>query len=93
MESDGKLYVPSGYMRSALGRIWKHWAVDADEGDGLAVVRINGTRYERQLVRIEGGPALDGVVAKLTLKYGPGANTAAVEAGDLWIFELAPRGS
>ena len=26
MESDGKVYVPSGYMRSLLGRLWKEWA-------------------------------------------------------------------
>ena len=56
MESDGKVYVPSGYMRSMLGRIWKDWAFQADEGNGLAVVRLNGTRYERQLVRIKEGP-------------------------------------
>ena len=26
MESEGKIYVPSGYMTSFLGRIWKDWA-------------------------------------------------------------------
>jgi len=93
MESEGKVYVPSGYMRSTLGRIWKDWAFQADAGDGLAVARIDGIRYERQLIRIKNGPALDGVVAKLAQKYGPGATRQAVEDGDLWIFEMAPRGS
>lgn len=99
MESDGKVYVPSGYMRSTLGRIWKDWAFQADEGDGLAVARIDGTRYERQLVRIKEGPVLDGIAAKLATKYGGGATSeaiaagrASVEAGDVWIFEMAPRG-
>ncbi|NOX49762.1 MAG: hypothetical protein GXP16_04400 [Gammaproteobacteria bacterium] len=92
MESDGKVYVPSGYMRSALGKIWKDWAFQADQGDGLAVARIEGVRYERQLLRIKQGPVLDGIVAKLTSKYGPGATRAAIEAGDVWIFEMAPRG-
>ena len=101
MESEGKVYVPSGYMRSTLGKIWKDWAVQADEGNGLAVVRINGTRYERQLVRINEGPVLDGIVAKMGSKYGGGATPtpeaiqagrASVEAGDIWIFEMAPRG-
>jgi len=93
MESEGKVYVPSGYMRSTLGRIWKDWAFQADAGDGLAVARIDGVRYERQLIRVKDGPAIDGVVAKLAQKYGPGATRQAVEDGDLWIFEMAPRGS
>lgn len=93
MESDGKVYIPSGYMRSTLGKIWKNWAFQADAGDGLAVARINGVRYERQLIRIKAGPVLDGIVAKLVSKYGPGATREAIEAGDVWIFEMAPRGA
>jgi hypothetical protein len=100
MESEGKVYIPSGYMRSTLGKIWKDWAFQADEGDGLAVARINGVRYERQLIRIKEGPALDGIVAKMAIKYGGGnaspeaikEGREAVEAGDVWIFEMAPRG-
>ena len=97
MESDGKVYIPSGYMRSFLGRIWKDWAFQADEGDGLAVARINGTRYERQLIRIKEGDAIDGVVAKLATKYAGGAPEAAAQIkqsvmdGDTWLFEMAPR--
>ncbi len=91
MESEGKIYIPSGYMRSTLGRIWKDWAFQADEGDGLAVARFGGVRYERQLIRIKEGPVLDGIVAKMSSKYGPGATREAVEAGDVWIFEMAPR--
>ena len=80
MESDGKIYVPSGYMTSFLGRLWKEWAFQADEGDGLAVVRIEGVRYERQLRRVKEGPALDGVAAKLASKYG-GNDSAEAAAG------------
>jgi len=72
--------------------IWKDWAFQADLGDGLAVARIEGVRYEQQLLRIKQGSALDGIVAKMVSKYGPGATRAAVEAGDIWIFEMAPRG-
>ncbi len=101
LESEGKIYVASGYMSSTLGRLWKHWAVDADEGDGLAVLRIGDTRYERQLVRIHEGDVLDGVAAKMLTKYSgvpapaPSVAIAAtrqnIEAGNTWIFELAPR--
>ena len=90
MESDGKIYIASGYMDSFLGRIWKHWAVQADQGDGSAVVRIDGIRYERQLVRITQGPELEGVAAKMTAKYRAPTTRAAIESGNTWIFELAP---
>ena len=79
-------------MSSFLGRLWKHWAVQADAGDGLAVVRINGIRYERQLVRIKEGPELDGVGASMA-KYGSATTRQTIEAGNTWIFELAPRGT
>lgn len=89
VESEGKAYVVSGYMNSFLGRLWKHWAVQADK-DGRAVIRVNGVRYPRQLVRIEQGEALDGVAAALTRKYNSPTTRAAIEAGDTWVFELAP---
>ena len=98
MESDGKVYVPSGYMRSMLGRIWKEWAFQADEGDGLAVARINGVRYERQLVRVTDPSIIRGVARKLAQKYAGGETpetvaqlSQSVADGDTWIFELAPR--
>lgn len=99
MESNGKVYVPSGYMKSFLGRIWKDWAFAADEGDGLAVARIDGVRYERSLIRVEEGPEIEGVAAKLVSKYAGGSPDAVVRSmesirnGELWIFELAPRGA
>jgi len=100
METGNKLYVPSGYMRSTLGRLWKDWAFKAAEGDGLAVARINGIRYKRKLIRVS-DPAVVADVAKVvTQKYAGGAtpeaiasSIASVENGDTWIFELAPRGS
>ena len=98
MESEGKVYIPSGYMRSVLGRIWKDWAFQADEGDGLAVARINGVRYERQLIRVKDGGVIDGVAEKLATKYAGGNTPEAVIAikqsitdGDTWIFEMAQR--
>lgn len=98
MESDGRVYVPSGYMRSMLGRIWKEWAFQAAEGDGLAVARIDGVRYERQLQRVTDASIVAGVANKLAMKYAGGATPEAVAEieqsvadGDTWIFEMAPR--
>ena len=100
MENDGKVYIPSGYMRSLLGRIWKEWAFQADEGDGLAVARIEGVRYKRQLLRIKDPGVNAGVATKLAEKYAGGASAETVAAilksitdGDTYIFEMAPRGA
>ena len=79
-------------MGNAIGRLWKRWPVQA-ERDGRAVVRIEGKRYERTLVRIRSGAdVLEGVSAELGRKYrfgGPGS----IESGNTWLFELAPRNS
>jgi len=99
LDANGKAYVASGYMNTILGRLWKHWAIEADEGSGLAVLRIGDTRYERQLVRIHEGDELDGVAASMLRKYMGGnvspeaiaATRADIEAGNTWIFQLAPR--
>ncbi|MFT7471045.1 MAG: hypothetical protein ACI8XU_000939 [Kiritimatiellia bacterium] len=101
LESEGKIYVVSGYMKSFLGRIWKEWAFDADEGNDEGVLRVNNVRYPRQLVRIKEGDVLNGVAAKLLAKYS-GVPTpvsaeaiatarADIEDGNSWIFELTPR--
>ena len=73
-----------------MGRLWKRWPVQA-ERDGRAVVRIDGRRYERQLVRIESGAVLDGIAGAIRDKYPSQVTRAAVEAGDAWVFEAAPR--
>ena len=98
MESGGKVYVPSGYMKSMLGRIWKDWAFQADAGDGLAVARINGVRYERRLIRVKDPAIVEGVATKLAMKYAGGATPEAIAAikqtvadDETWIFEMAPR--
>jgi len=91
LESEGKIYITSDYMGTSLGRLWKHWAVQAVEGDGMAVVRIDGIRYERKLVRITEGPVLEGVVAKKRAKYRSAITREAIAAGHVWVFELRPR--
>ncbi len=101
IESEGKIYVVSGYMKSFLGKIWKEWAFDADAGNDEGVLRVNNVRYPRKLVRIEEGDVLNGVAAKLLAKYSGvptpvSANAIAtaradIEDGNSWIFELAPR--
>ena len=98
MESDGKVYVPSGYMRSFLGKLWKDWAFQVEDGSNLVVARINGVRYERELLRVNDPTVVDGVAKKLAKKYAGGVSPEAIAEiatgvvdGDTWIFEMAPR--
>lgn len=92
MEHDNRIFIPSGYMNSVLGKIWKHWPLEAEQ-DGRAILRVDGKLYERQLVRITEGEILEGVLAELGRKYGEGepAPLSMVTSNDLWIFELTPR--
>ena len=88
---DKKLYVVSGYMNSTLGRIWKQWPAQALR-DGRAVIRIDGKRYARQLVRIlDNRPLLDAIAAEVSRKYGAVLNADMAESGDAWFFALEPR--
>ena len=88
----GKIYVVSGYMGNAIGRMWKQWPVQAEK-DGRAVARIEGRRYERTLVRIRSGEdVIQGISVELNRKYGFGGPDS-IEAGTTWLFELAPRSS
>ena len=89
VEHNGKLYVWSGYMGTTVGRIWKQWPVQA-ERNGNAMFRIEGTRYERQLERISSGDVLEGIAAAITDKYPSQTTRAAIENGDVWLFEAKP---
>ncbi|XOV85248.1 MAG: hypothetical protein ACFHXK_09010 [bacterium] len=91
-EHEGRIYIPSGYMTTWWGKIWKQWPIQAEK-DGRAILRVDGKLYDRQLERVLEGPAIEPVLAELGRKYGGGAPfpNEAVTSGYLWIFELAPR--
>ena len=92
LEHEGRIFIPSGYMTTTWGRIWKKWPIEALE-DGRTILRIDGKLYERQLVRIEDGPLVAPLTAELSRKYADGTPIPleAVSSGYLWLFELAPR--
>lgn len=92
VEHDNRIFIPSGYMNSTVGRLWKQWPRQA-EADGRAILRVDGRLYERQLVRIRSGDILTPVLAELGRKYAGGQPVplSAVTSDDLWIFELLPR--
>ena len=88
---DGRAFIPCGYMHTTLGRIWKQWPIEA-ERDGRAIVRIDGTLYDRYLVRVTDDDTLLPIVAEMLRKYADqGAGELASVPEGLWVFELAPR--
>lgn len=87
LEHRGRIFIPSGYMDSRWGRLWKQWPLEA-ERDGRAILRIGETLYPRHLVRIQEGPLVEPLVAELNRKYDVGATPDAVRSGALWLFEL-----
>jgi hypothetical protein len=89
---EGRAYIPSGYMTTWWGRIWKRWPHEAEK-DPRVLLRIDGKIYERRLVRIHDGPAVAPLLAELSRKYTGGSEipAEAVTSGYLWLFELAPR--
>ena len=89
VEHEGKLYLNSNYMGGPRERFWKRWPAQA-ERDGRAIMRIEGKKYERELVRIKTGAVVEGVTAQFTRKYGVVMTPAEVEAEELWLFEMAP---
>ena len=89
VEHEGKIYLNSNYMLGFVGRLWKRWPAQA-ERDARAILRIEGKRYERTLVRIQTGAVVDGIAAEFNRKYRAGMTREEVESGKLWLFELAP---
>jgi len=88
---DGKLYVVSGYMNSTVGKIWKQWPLQAEK-DPRAVIRIDGKRYERKIVRLgPDHPALPGIAAETLRKYGAPLGPEMAATGDAWFYALEPR--
>ena len=86
-----KLYAVSAYMNSTVGKLWKQWPMQA-ETDGRAVIRIDGKRYERRLVRILDDRAmLAGIAGEVNRKYGLALNADMAASGDAWFFALEPK--
>ena len=92
VEHDGRIFIPSGYMLSNVGKIWKQWPLQAEK-DGRAILRVDAKLYPRQLVRINDDPVLPAVLAELSRKYTNGTQipVSEVSRGSLWIFELVQR--
>ncbi len=88
---ENRLFIPSSYMNTAFGKIWKHWPHHAEK-DGRALLRIDDKIYEQDLSRISAeDPIIPGVLTALSEKYPVDGSIEQVKANDTWIFELKPR--
>ena len=88
---DGKLYAVSGYMNSTVGKLWKHWPMQAAK-DPRALIRIDGKRYERKVVRLgPDHPALAAIASEVERKYGAPLRAEMAATGDAWFYALEPR--
>jgi hypothetical protein len=92
MEHANRVFIPSGYMRTSYGKIWKKWPIHAEK-DGRSILRVDGKLFQRKLIRVEEDPILPQVLAELSRKYTGGGliPVAEVYNGSLWIFELTER--
>ena len=92
MEVEGRIFIPSGYMNTTVGKIWKHWPMEAEK-DGRAILRVDNKLYERDLVRIKEGEIVEAVLAELSRKYAGGFSISLdeVNSENLWLFELQSR--
>lgn len=88
---EGRLYAVSGYMNSTVGKLWKQWPMQAEQ-DPRAVIRIDGKRYERRIVRLgPDHPALAGIASEVRRKYGAPMQPELAATGDVWFYALEPR--
>ena len=94
---DGRLYIISGYMNTALGKIWKQWPGRL-ERDNRVVLRVDGKLYEQRLRRLMAHPLLVDLMGIYAEKYGIRfakgdhniLQTALID-GDYWLYEVIRR--
>ena len=88
---DNRIFVPSAYMNTRFGKIWKRWPRQAEQ-DGRALMRVGDKIYERQMVRIDADHELTPrIVDAMKNKYPGNITVNQVRNNDTWLFELAAR--
>ena len=100
MEHDNRFFIPSGYMNSTVGKIWKHWPMHAEK-NGDALLRIDGQVFEVRMQRTKEADLLTPILSELARKYMGvvppiddevlAAMHQQVSSNNLWVFELVGR--
>ncbi|MDG1204285.1 MAG: hypothetical protein P8N51_02820 [Pseudomonadales bacterium] len=87
-----RAFVPSGYMNTKIGKIWKKWPKQA-ERDPRSKIRIDGRIYTTTLSRVAADdPIIPAIVEELNRKYPSNASIEDIEANGTWIFEISSQG-
>ena len=68
MEHDNRIFIPSGYMNSTVGKIWKQWPAHAEK-NGNALLRIDGQVFEVHMQRTKEADVLTPILSELARKY------------------------
>ena len=95
---DGRLYIVSGYMNTAMGKIWKQWPYYLADDDRI-ILRADGKLYEQRLERLMSFLQVVELMEIFGEKYGVAlgpdmskeALDAALASGDFWLFEVVDR--
>lgn len=87
---DDRLFVPSAYMNTGFGKIWKQWPHHAVK-DGRALIRLDDKIYPRQMIRLANDDELvPEIVEAIGNKYPGELTVEDVKTNNTWLFELAP---
>jgi len=82
---EGAAYVPVSLDFPPF-KSWHHEAME----DGRAIVRVQGRRYERSVVRVTDESEMQGVRTLLIAKYALSAADTPFDPDRIWIFRLDP---
>ena len=98
-----RVFIPSGYMKTTVGKLWKHWPYEAEERPDI-LLRVDDEIFPRRLQRLTEDPAIPTILSELGRKYllPAGASNderlqfiegakAQISDGNLWLFELVDR--
>jgi hypothetical protein len=83
---DGRIYIPCGFVNIRLWKQWPHEAVV----DGRSLVRIEGKRYARELVRVADPSVRAALTKRIAQKYALDESQLP-ESENLWFFRLDRR--
>ena len=87
---NGRPYVVSSYMKTAVGKVWKKWPRQLEK-DNRAIVRADNRLYTFRLIRIPSDDAVvKPVVERLAEKYRVPLTVEDVETENTWLYELRP---
>ena len=100
MEHNNRIFIPSGYMNSTVGKIWKQWPMHAEK-NGNALLRIDGQVFEVRMQRTKEAAVLAPILSELARKYMGmvppiedkilAGMQQQVISNNLWAFELVER--